>query len=241
MSRVEGESGDSIAAAKRYLLRRQEVMANNLANATTDGFKAERVFARVLAEADAGGPVAHAATDLRAGTLQPTGRPLDLALDGPGFFVVATPGGERLTRSGAFQAAGDGTIVDVHGNALLGADGPLVLTGDADAPVRAVAVDAGGVVHADGRVMGHLRIEAVPDGATLQHEGGTHFVPPASRRPLAEVTGVRQGMLEASNVNALDALVEMITIQRRYGALEQADSVGEAIDDRVNQLGKPVP
>ncbi|MCX5764019.1 MAG: flagellar hook-basal body complex protein, partial [Gemmatimonadetes bacterium] len=87
---------DNAAAALRYLERRQEVSANNLANVSTDGFKGERAFARLLA--DGSTPTAETATDLRAGALTATNNPLDLAISGKGFLVVQTPTGEKLTR-----------------------------------------------------------------------------------------------------------------------------------------------
>src|SRR5205085_4652182 len=88
----------SAASALRYWERRQEIATNNLANTSTDGFKGERVFAKMLGDAL---PVAQTATDLRAGTLRQTGNPLDLAIPGQGFFVVDTPNGQRFTRGGA--------------------------------------------------------------------------------------------------------------------------------------------
>jgi flagellar basal-body rod protein FlgF len=84
-----------------YWERRQEVLANNLANANTDGFKAERVFARLMGDAMTAGDTR---TDRTAGTLRQTHAPLDLALADDGFFVVETPDGERLTRGGSFRS-----------------------------------------------------------------------------------------------------------------------------------------
>src|SRR5690349_22774905 len=98
---------DGIAAAAsalRYYERRQEIVANNLANADTDGFKAERVFARLIDEAH---PAPDVATDFRRGTFKETGSALDLATDSDGYFVVSTTQGERLSRGGAFQLSPD--------------------------------------------------------------------------------------------------------------------------------------
>ena len=91
----------SAAASLRYWERRSEVTAHNLANASTDGFKAERVFGRLLGAGGEGGTVAQTATDLRAGTFRTTDNPLDLALGTDGFLVVNTPAGERFTRGAA--------------------------------------------------------------------------------------------------------------------------------------------
>ncbi|GLC28201.1 flagellar hook-basal body protein [Roseisolibacter agri] len=250
---------DPLAAAFRYYERRQEVAAHNLANVDTAAFKGERVFARVLGAAAVGPaavgpaavgpaavgpaeegpsvPVPDAATDLRQGPLMDTGAPLDLALSGPGFFVVATPGGERWTRGGSFSLAVDGSIQDATGAALLGPDGPIRIPAGA----AQITLDGGGRMLADGRVVGHLRLE-MPLGPVVQlaHEAGGHAVPTAPRVGAPGTTMVRQGMREGSNVNALSAMVDLIGIQRAYAALGKAHATREAVEDQANELGKPV-
>src|SRR6201995_1787460 len=91
---------DSAASALRYWERKQEIVANNLANVSTDGFKAQRVFARLL---DGVRPVAEATSDLSTGNLRSTGNAMDVAVDGNGFFVVQTPNGDRYTRGGSLH------------------------------------------------------------------------------------------------------------------------------------------
>ena len=101
---------DGIAAAAsalRYYERRQEIVANNLANANTEGFKAERIFARLIGESH---PTPDTATDLRRGAFKETGNALDLATDSDGFFVVSTAQGERLSRGGSLQRSPDGIL-----------------------------------------------------------------------------------------------------------------------------------
>lgn len=234
---------DALAAARRYLELRQEVAAHNLANVDTAGFKAERVFARVLGDAASGAdgdapsvPVADAATDLRQGSLRDTGAPFDFALSGPGFMVVGTPQGERWTRGGSFAPDPAGVVRDATGAALLGDGGPVTVPPGA----RAVTVDPSGRVMADGRPVARLRLEQ-PAGtaAVLAREAGGHIAAPADRAPATRVM-VRQGMIEGSNVNPLDALVEMINVQRAYAMIGQAHTAREAVDDRAPELGKPV-
>src|SRR5215212_2354435 len=118
---------DGIAAAASalgYYERRQEIVANNLANASTDGFKAERIFARLVGDSH---PAPDTATDLRRGAFKETGSPLDIATDSDGFFVVSTPQGDRLSRGGALQLSPDGVLTDAGGHPLLGEKGPLRL------------------------------------------------------------------------------------------------------------------
>src|SRR5688500_7228837 len=129
------------ANALTYWERRQEITANNLANAETTGFKAERVFARVMGDAI---PVADTVTDRTAGTLMTTDEPLDLALADDAFFVVGTPNGERLSRGGSFTLDAEGRVVDSSGNPLLGDGGQIVL------PAGNIEVDRAGVVRVEG-------------------------------------------------------------------------------------------
>lgn len=222
----------SSAAALRYWEQRQAAAANNLANVDTHGFKGQRVFARMIDDAL---PVADAVTDFRAGTLRPTGNPLDLALDGPAFFVVATEQGERYTRGGAFRLDAEGRLVDANGNAVLGEGGPVVV------PAGTVEIGRDGVIRVDGAEIDRLRVERHPAGAVLAHAGANLFVPAANREPVdPEARLVRQGFLEDSNVSTIESMVDMVSIQRAYASVQKAvialDDVRRTI---ANDLGKP--
>jgi flagellar basal body rod protein FlgG len=225
---------DGIAAAAsalRYYERRQEIVSNNLANASTDGFKAERVFARLIDEAH---PAPDTATDRRGGALRETEGPLDLAMAGDGFFVVSTTRGERLTRGGPFQLSPEGVLTDANGNPLLGEKGMIRL-----AP-GAVAIDRAGLLSVDGEAVDRLRVETVPQNASLQHEGGNLFLPDPARRALdLEDRAVRQGFVEESNVNTVSTMVDMISVQRAYANAAKAITTLDAIRATIsNELGK---
>ncbi|MBW3627778.1 MAG: flagellar hook basal-body protein [Gemmatimonadetes bacterium] len=221
------------ANALHYWGRRQEIVANNLANAETTGFKAERVFARMMGDSI---PVADSATDLTNGTIRETGSPLDLALSNDGFFVVDTPNGERLTRGGSFTLDAAGQIVDANGNALLGENGPIA------APAGTIEIDKSGVVRVNGAEVDTLRVETVPANVRLMHDAGTHFLPNAAQAPQAAADRqVRQGALEESNVGTIDSMVDLISVQRAYAAVQRAVTTLDGIRDTIsNQLGKPV-
>jgi len=219
------------AQALYYWERRQEVLANNLANAETDGFKGMRVFARLMEGALL---APDAATDFRQGALTPTGQPLDLAIEGDGFFVVQTARGERLSRGGSLRLDEAGRLVDGSGRVLLGERGPIVV------PPGTVEVDRDGVVRVDGTEVGRLRIERLPEGAEPVRDEGTLFVPAAERIRVPEgERRVRQGFIERSNVNPLDGLVEMITVQRNYAAIERSIRVLDGVLERIsNDIGR---
>jgi flagellar basal-body rod protein FlgF len=222
------------ASALRYWERRQEIASNNLANVSTDGFKGERVFARMLGDAL---PVAQAATDTRAGSLRETHAPLDVAVMGEGYLVVDTPNGERFSRGGSLQLDADRRLVDPSGHPVLGERGPITVPQGAD-----LTIDASGTLKVDGKPVDRLRLERAGPGAELAHEGGNLLVPDAARAPLADrERGVRQGFVEESNVNAVASMVDMIAVQRAYASVQKAVTTMDAVrGTAVNEIGKPV-
>lgn len=244
------------AFALRYWERRQEVVSNNLANVSTDGFKAERAFANLVAGAV---PEIDTRTDLRAGSLRPTGQPLDLALGREdAYLVIDTADGERLTRGGSFRLDEGGRVVTADGEPLLGEGGPIVLdaaTADrvreaaagaegapAADPAGLVQIDREGGVHVAGAPVGRLRVETVPPGVRLAHAGGNAFLPPADRTPGEPgARDVRQGSVEESNVSTVGSLVEMITVQRAYASVQKAMTTIDGVRGiMTGELGRPV-
>ncbi len=225
----------SAANALRYWERKQEVVANNLANVSTDGFKAQRVFARLL---DGFSPAADSGSDMSTGTLRQTGGPMDTAIEGPGFFVVSTPNGERYIRGGSLHLDDKHHLVDADGRPVLGekTNGPLTL---ADGPVE---IDRTGEVKQNGQVVDRLRMESAPKDAELQREGQSLWVPPATRQPLAaSARNVKQGFLEESNVNSMSALVDMVAVQRSYASVQKAIVAMDQINETAStQLAKPL-
>ena len=216
-----------------FYARRQEVTANNLANASSDAFKADRVLAHALPGTST--PVAVQDTDLRQGPFRETARSLDLALDGPGFFVVQTAQGERLTRGGSFRLDTAGRLADSEGNLVLGDGGPLLLEGSK------VEVQGDGTVAVDGQSAGRLRIVDVEDPARLTKEGFGRYAPGGEVRPVDEdATHVRQGAVEEANLDPLQSMVDLVTIQRAFAAnvdaLKAMDSVLGAVTNEVGRV-----
>lgn len=220
------------AQSLAYYRRAQELMAHNLANATTQGFKAMRLSARADATGEGIAPVQW--TDWRQGALSETGRPFDLALEGPGFLVVQTPQGERLMRGGSLQLDAAGRITDADGHPVLGLEGPIVVAGGT------VDIQEDGTVLVDGSGAGQLRLERAHDLAALQRDEGGRFVPAGGTTPLeAGVTQVRQGRLEEPNLDTILGMVDLIEVHRAYSAnLDALKVMDSVIGTGVNEIAK---
>lgn len=223
----------SAAAAMQMLERRQQVLANNLANANTRGFKAETAFSKMIGDAIS---ATDTAVDLTQGTLTETHNPLDLSVEGDGFFVIQSGGKEHHVRGGTFQLNDQHQLTDPNGNLVLGEAGPITL------PKGEISVSPDGTIRAEGKVVAQLRLERVDPKAKLIHEGGTQFVVDPSRQPipLAE-RKIHQGSVEESNVNTMSAMTQMIEVMQRYGSAQKSLATIDSIRGiAVNDLAKVV-
>lgn len=247
-----GDSTYVSASGAVSRLRQLEVVANNLANADTTGFKADRaVFHAALESAlqdpsgrDTPGAAARIfvtpaqmTTDHTRGGVQPTGSPLDVAIQGPGFFAVETPGGVRYTRAGSFGVGRDGNLATSDGHPVLGEGGPISLGGEGGR-IRS----NGDVANAQGEIVGRIRVvEFEPDALKgLAKEGGTLF------QASAEVVGVPtddpqlvEASLERSNVSPVHEMAVLMLLQRSYDAtmqvLQSDDQATEALIREVSE------
>jgi flagellar basal-body rod protein FlgF len=212
------------------LLREMAVVANNLANLSTTGYRREGlIFAEHIAALDDGGPSLSMAsaearmTDARQGPLEKTGGAYDFAIEGEGFFLVETAQGPRLTRAGAFTPGPEGELLAADGARLLDAGGaPLSVPPGA----RAVALGADGTLSADGAPIGQVGIVLPLDPLDLARAEGTRFAAPGGWAP-AEAPRVIQGFLEGSNVSPVAEIARMIEVSRAYelgqGFLDRED------------------
>jgi flagellar basal-body rod protein FlgF len=225
----------------RGLNDEMSAVANNMANVSTTGYRAQRlVFAEVLMEVDGDGgnlamsePRAHV-NDPSPGGFQQTGGPLDLAIDGPGFFQIDTPEGPRLTRAGAFIRDAAGNLVTREGLAVLDPGGaPIAIPPDA----ARIAIGRDGTVAADGVPVAQVGVfDAAPE--TLQRLDGVTFSS-SGEIALAANSSVIQGFIENSNVNPVEELSRMIEVQRSY-ELGQTflDREDQRLSDAVQTLGR---
>ena len=219
-----------VGLSRQIALRRElDVIANNIANIGTTGFKAENVlFEEHLAR---GARVDHfpapqdrrvsfvldreTRTNLAQGPLSHTGNSLDAAIDGDGFFVVETPQGERYTRAGGFAINTAGELVTPAGYRVLGNAGPIVLD-PADTEIT-IALD--GTVSTHDEERGQLRLVRFEDASQLNKLGDSLFSSEAAPLPAEARTRVIQGSIEKSNVQAVVEMGRMIEVTRAYTSL----------------------
>lgn len=199
------------------LMHEMQVVANNIANISTTGFRREGVvFEEYIAGVEDGPSLSMAngnarVVDLTQAGLSQTGAAFDFAIQGEGFFQIETPDGERLTRAGSFTPSANGELVTNDGYRLLDQGGaPVFIPPDA----RNVAVAQDGTVSADGAPVARIGLWQPSDPLSLQHQSGTLFS--ADGVEPAEGGIVLQGYLEDSNVNPVMEIARMIQVQRAY-------------------------
>ncbi|MGV8854062.1 MAG: flagellar basal-body rod protein FlgF [Devosia sp.] len=213
-----------IGLSQQMALQRQmDVVANNMANINTTGFKAETMLfeeyhmpvARDNDFPTKDQPLSYVedwATihDMSGGAMVQTGGDLDVALNGDGFFAVQTPGGERWTKAGAFQLDAGGNLVDASGNAVLGESGPIKF-GPAE---TGVLIGKDGSISSSAGAKGSLRIVEFANPQSLKREGSNLY---SGGTPVAATkTRAMQGFIEKSNVSGVTEMAEMIRVQRAY-------------------------
>ncbi len=225
-------------------VRTLENVSNNLANVSTTGFKGTRLtFNEVLGRATRGQPrslsfvrPAESRLDLRPGALKPTGRKLDVALEGAGYLCVRDGTREVYTRGGSLQVRADGVLADAEGYPLLGRDDRPLTPG---ADVTDLTIDGTGRVSSAGGEVGVLKLVEFARPKGLQPLGANRVAAPAAAgaQPAAG-TRVRQAHLEASNVNAITEVSSMIVASRAYETVHNIISTFRQVDSRAaNDLG----
>lgn len=221
-------------------MSRLDVIANNLANASTPGFKGDQIqFESVMAVAqnDTQGAIYsndRFSTDFSSGSLQKSDNVLDVALNGDGFFVVNTPQGPAYTRQGNFRRGAGNKLVTVDGYEVQGQNGPITMAGG--------RIDIGntGVVTVDGTVAGTIARVDFPKPYALSKAGGGLFVPVDPQAATTPATAeVKQGYLESSNVKVVVEMARMIEASRYFESCAKAvQSYNDMASKAANDLGK---
>ena len=218
------------------LMNEMRVVANNIANLATTGFRTETtVFSEYimpLGQNEGSVSMARAnahITSFQQGAMTKTGGAFDLGINGEGFFQLETPAGVRITRAGAFSPNAAGELVSPEGFRLLDAGGAPIF---APTDVGQISVSADGTMSADGNPFSQIGLVVPSDFNALEREGGVRFKSNSELLP-ADAATVSQGFLESSNVEAVQQIARMIEVQRSY---EMGQSFLEKEDERLRSI-----
>ncbi len=227
---------DGLGAARSGLSaqgRRMDALAGDIANVNTAGYAPQRTsFGELVNGATrAGVELRDLGPGFTQGALESTGRPLDLAIEGEGFFQVSRPGGQiALVRAGAFSVDASGQVVTATGDRLFP---PLALPPGTDP--EALAIDPSGVATVNGQQIGQVQVVTVParDGL-LRTDGGLYSATPSSGAPVpAPDARIRQGMIEGSRTDLAEATVETMSTRTAFtasvGSLHAQDAMFGAL------------
>jgi len=230
-------AGYATLSRQSGLMREMQVVANNIANSATTGYRQEGL---IFSEFVQSGPNQSSMsmsranirnTSMEQGALTKTGGTFDLAIEGDAYFKVETPSGERLTRAGAFSPNADGDLVTFDGYRVLDAGGsPVFVPGDAET----INIAPDGTVSADGSPLGQIGLFKPAEAHAMVREDGVMFRVDGDIEETDQAQ-ILQGFVEGSNVNPMSQMARMIEIQRAY---EMGQSFLETEDQRIRNAIK---
>lgn len=227
----------STASGMKARMESLDMLANNIANTGTSGFKADREFYNLTRHQLP--LIEHQWTDFQQGSLLVDGDPLHLALQGEGFFALTSPSGTIYSRSGEFQVNSQGQLATREGYLLRNVQNngqPIAVD-----PLQPVDVGATGVVSQNGVQLGQIEISRIDDRTSqLRKRGASYFLlsNPGGATPDGE-TSIRQGALEQSNAPATDGAVRLVSVMRQFEMLQRAMAVGVEMNKQaVEQVAR---
>jgi flagellar basal-body rod protein FlgF len=234
----------SAASGMKARMDSLDMLANNVANSGTAGFKSDREFYNLYLSQEAvdgtddtrpeptTAPVVERHwTDFGQGTLLSTGNPLDLAIAGKGFFVVDSANGPLYTRNGNFRLSPKGQVTTQDGQnvRVVRPDGqPAILD-----PNAAVTVDPKGQIYQNGQLAGNFVTAEMDDNSKLLKQGSTYFRLDGPNPKLSASGDVKQGALESANVPVADSAVRLVSVMRQFEMLQRAVSIGGEMNRQV--------
>ena len=230
------------AACAALMARSQalDLVANNLANTSTPGYRGQHnIFRSFLAAASGNlasglnqavndfGISGGSQMDLTQGNLEHTGNDFDFAIQGPGFFEVQTTNGPVFTRNGNFQVSAQGQLITAQGDPVLGENGVIRIVGGP------VTISPDGTISVNGAVAGKVKLVEFPPGTALESVGKTYYSAPAKSDAPAKQSTITQGSLESSNVNPVASAVELVAVQRYAEMMQRALSMFHSEFNRI--------
>jgi flagellar basal-body rod protein FlgF len=233
------------ASGMRARMQELDILANNLANSSSSGYKADREMYTLYAAKDAsGGENAAMQTpwikstwiDLAQGTLAPTGNPLDVALTGNGFLAVRGASGTLYTRNGNLKMTSKGELVGAEDRAVLDTGGKPVKID----PSKSYEIDKTGAVTQDGKTVARLSLVEFSNPAALVKSGQSYFQADSGNiaKP-AVATEIHQGQLEESNAGPAEAAVRLVSVMRQFEMLQKAVTLSQDMDKQaISEIAK---
>ncbi len=229
----------------KHILNQQETNSHNLANATSTGFRAqidsframpvvgESMTTRTMVVDSTVG------TDMRPGAIQPTGRDLDVAIQGRGWFAVLRPdGSEAYTRNGSFKVDENGQLLTASGMNVQGDGGPISIPPDSTISIAAdgtISATSLATPSAAPNVVGRLKLVNPDDASMIRGDDGL-FTTGNGDADADAVVRVVQGSLESSNVNVIEAMVNMISLARSFDSQMKLMQTAENNDNKASQI-----
>ncbi len=223
----------------------QEITANNLANASAPGFKRDMLFTRELSRAQAKEypkksdwetpMIDQVYTEYDQGMLDKTDNPLDVALEGKGFFTLQLEDGTTvLSRSGSFTVDQSGYLVNPDGHRLLGDGGPI------NVGEGTVSISEMGQVEVDASPVANIRVVDIEDKSSLQKVGDSEYQIPEGINLISAVNfAIKQGYLESSNVNVIKEMINMVASYRSFESDAQAlKAQDDSLEKLINNVGR---
>jgi len=222
------------ASGMRARMESLDMLANNIANTDTGGYKTDREFYGLFTSAEATGdepatlPVIEKNyIDYSQGSMRPTSNPLDFGIQGKGFFAVDSPSGVAYTRNGSFHLTPAGTLADGDEHTVRSASGqPIVLD-----PSLPVEVAADGTISQSGQTVAKFAVLDFANQGDLVKQGNTLFRPAdPTITPLQTSAEVQQGRLESSNVGNSESVVRLVSVMRQFDMLQKAVHIGQQMN-----------
>ena len=219
-------------------MKNLEIVANNLANLNTTGYKRQVPFSEILSQA--GNVQVQQMTDYREGNMYQTSNPLDLAISGNAFFVVQTQGGPVLTRNGNFQISNDGYLVDQAGNKVMGRNGSINLNTLQLNKKNSITISSSGEIKMGDVVVDKLMVANLNDPQQANRTTGVDFSVENSGFRIAPENEyqIKQGYLEESNVNPIKEMEAMKQINSEYNSSSKMITYLDKSLEEANQIGQ---
>jgi flagellar basal-body rod protein FlgF len=224
------------ASGMRSRMEALDLLANNIANASAPGFKADREFYAQYISAEAVSDASTATmlpviernwTDFSQGSLVPTGNPLDIALSGKGFLTAMSPSGTVFTRDGGLHLSTQGELETQDGYPVQDSNGKAIRVD----PSKPVEITPDGTVLQDGQELARISVVDFPDASALSKRGHAYFSSSAQSLPSNAL--VEQGKIESANSQPAESAVRLIGVMRQFEMLQRAMTIGTEMNKRA--------